>query len=124
MSGEPKVEIPGVNGQDTYHSLEDIAKNVKAVKENEQQIFTHYMTRLLAAAGTNLSYLRDFMSTGIKVFTEELALHREHELQCRSHLLTEESLQAYLDGLTALRIRQAEENAAKIKAAETAKQQH
>lgn len=121
MSGEAKIEIPGVNGQATFHSVEDIAKQMAAVKENEQQIYTHYMTRLMSGIVNNLTYLREFSLTGVKVFTEELELHRCHELQCRSQLLTEESLQEYLDGLTALRLRQAEENAAKIKAAEAAR---
>lgn len=121
MSDEVKIEIPGVNGQATFHSVEDIAAQMAVVKQNEQQIYTHYMTRLMSSIVNNLSYLRDFCNTGVKVFTEELELHRCHELQCRSQLLTEESLQEYLDGLTALRLRQAEENAAKIKAAEAAR---
>lgn len=120
MSDEVKTEIPGVSGPVTFQSIEDIAKNMEAIRQNEQQLFGNYITRLLSSVITNLSHLRDFALSGVKVFSEELELHRAHELQCRSQLLTEESLQAYLDGLTALRIRQAEENAAKIKAAEEA----
>lgn len=112
MSGAS--EIP------TLQTREDIRKFVSNSTATEKQMFMSYIERMSGAIENNVSFLKNFSTAALDAFSSELELHREHEVQCRTQLLTEESLQAYLDGLAALRLRQQEQVAANAKAVKEA----
>lgn len=115
MSETIEHEIPGVT-HELPQSLEEVNNKISRVSLAEKQLYTNFLTRTAHSAIMSADVIKIMLDN----MSEELALHREHELQIRAQLITESSLQTYIDALTAMRLRQkeavakrAEEQAAK-----------